>query len=87
MDKSRSDGLELSEEEIRENFKLLTSRPISPHTVAAGKHVAREAQVHLIRALRLSLLPLRVGNYYLIKAEKLDELFKALDKNGISHPS
>jgi hypothetical protein len=28
-------------------------------------------------------MPLRVGNYYLIKAEVLDEIFKKLDENSI----
>lgn len=33
--------------------------------------------------LKLGLLPLRVGNFYLIKADVVDDLFQKLDKNSI----
>jgi hypothetical protein len=76
-------SLEISEDEIKENFKLLTSRPISRRTVSVGKCIAKIAQWHIVEMLKLSLMPLRVGNYYLIKADALDELFKKLDRNSI----
>ncbi len=75
--------LEISEEEIKENFKLLTRRPITERTVSVGKCIGRIAQWRVIDILKLSLLPLRSGNYYLIKAEVLEELFRKLDKNSI----
>jgi hypothetical protein len=33
--------------------------------------------------LKLGLMPLRVGNYYLMKADVLDQMFKQLDKHSI----
>jgi hypothetical protein len=75
--------LNITEEEIKENFKLITHRPISQRTISVGKCIAKIAQWHIIEVLKLGLMPLRVGNYYLIKADLLDELFKNLDKNSI----
>ncbi len=83
MEKDEMLGLDVSEEEIKENFKLLTSRPITQRTLSVGKCIAKIAQWHVIEMLKLGLLPLRVGNYYLIKADVLDEMFKKLDKNAI----
>jgi hypothetical protein len=75
--------LDISEDEIKENFKLLTQRPISERTLSVGKCIAKIAQWHVIEAIKLGLMPLRVGNYYLIKADVLDNLFDKLDKNTI----
>ncbi len=83
MDKNEIMELDVSDAEIKENFKLLTSRPITQRTLSVGKCIAKIAQWHIIEALKLGLMPLRVGNYYLIKADVLDEMFKKLDKNGI----
>jgi hypothetical protein len=44
-----------------------------------GKCITHVPQWHVIELLKLGLLPLRAGNYYLIKAEVLDELFRTLD--------
>ncbi len=76
-------SVDISEDEIKENFKLLTSRPVSQRTISVGRCIAKIAQWHIVEMLKLGLLPLRVGNYYLIKADMVDELFKKLDKNGI----
>ncbi len=76
-------ALEVSDDEIKEHFKLLTLRPISNRTLSVGKCIAKIAQWHVVEILKLGLLPLRVGNYYLIKAEVLEELFKKLDDNSI----
>ncbi len=75
--------IEVSESEIRTHFKLLTGRPITDRTVSVVKGLAKIGQWHIIEALKLALMPVRVGNYYLIKAEVLDELFTKLDKQGI----
>jgi hypothetical protein len=75
--------LELSEEEIRSQFKFLTMRPITNRTISVAKCIAKIAQWHLVELLKLGLMPVRVGNYYLVKAEVLDELFSKLDKQGI----
>jgi hypothetical protein len=76
-------SVDVSDDEIRENFKLLTQRPISQRTLSVGKCIAKIAQWHIVEMLKLGLLPLRVGNYYLVKADVVDELFKKLDKNTI----
>jgi hypothetical protein len=76
-------ALDVSEDEIKAHFKLLTQRPISERTISVGKCIAKIAQWHVIEAIKLGLMPLRVGNYYLIKAEVLDGLFDKLDKNAI----
>jgi hypothetical protein len=76
-------SLDISEDEIIENFRLLTSRPVTTRTVSVGKCIAKVAQWHVIEILKLGLMPLRVGNYYLIKAEVVEDLFQKLDKNSI----
>jgi hypothetical protein len=78
-------NLEVSEEEIREHFKMLTLRPITDRTLSVAKCIVKVAQWHIIEALKLGLMPMRVGNYYLIKADVLDKLFKELDKNAIEN--
>ena len=83
MEKNEFIALDISEDEIRENFRLLTQRPITRRTLSVGKCIANIAQWHVIELLKLGLMPLRVGNYYMIKAEVLDELFQKLDKNTI----
>ncbi len=83
MEKDQSISIDVSEDEIKENFRLLTNRPISQRTVSVGKCIAKIAQWHIVEMLKLGLLPLRVGNYYLVKADVVDELFKKLDKNAI----
>ena len=75
--------IEMSEEEIRSQFKILTLRPITSRTVSVAKCIAKVAQWHLVEILKLGLMPVRVGNYYLVKAEVVDELFSKLDKQGI----
>ncbi len=83
MEKDQSISIDVSDDEIKENFRLLTNRPISQRTVSVGKCIAKIAQWHIVEMLKLGLLPLRVGNYYLVKADVVDELFKKLDKNAI----
>jgi hypothetical protein len=75
----------VTEDEIKEHFRLITSRPITRQTISASKCVARIAQWHIVEFLKAGLMPLRVGNYYLIKADVLEELFQMLDKNSIEH--
>jgi hypothetical protein len=83
MGKVELSSLNVTEDEIKDNFKPLTNRPISRRTVSVGKCIANIAQWHIIEILKLGLMPLRVGNYYLIKADLLDGLFKNLDRNSI----
>lgn len=80
--KDGNSTIEVSEEQVRENFRLLTGRPITDRTVSVVRGLARIAQWHLVEALELGLLPIRVGNYYLIKAEVIDGLFKKLDRQA-----
>ncbi len=83
MSEQENPSLEVSDDEIKENFRLLTGRPITNRSVSVGKCIARIAQWHVIEILKLGLMPLRVGNYYLIKADTIDDLFQKLDKNSI----
>ena len=80
-------NIEVSDEEIREHFKMLTLRPITSRTVSVAKCIVKVAQWHIIETLKLGLMPMRVGNFYLIKADVLDKLFKELDKNSIENES
>jgi hypothetical protein len=83
VEKNEMMALDISDDEIRENFKLLTQRPITQRTLSVGKCIANIAQWHVIELLKLGLMPLKVGNYYLIKAEVLDELFREPDEDTI----
>jgi hypothetical protein len=76
-------NIEVSDNEIREHFKMLTLRPITQQSLSVGKSIAKIAQWHIIEILKLGLMPVRVGNYYLMKADVLDKLFKELDKSSI----
>jgi hypothetical protein len=80
-------NLEVSDEEIREHFKMLTLRPITNRTLSVAKCIVKVAQWHLIEALKLGLMPMRVGNYYLIKADVVEKMFRELDKNSIENDS
>ena len=80
-----SKDIEISDNEIREHFKMLTLRPITQRTLSVGKCIAKVAQWHIIEVLKLSLMPIRVGNYYLMKADVLDKLFNELDKNSMEN--
>jgi hypothetical protein len=75
--------VDVSENEIRELFRMVTFRQITARSVSVGKCIAKAAQWHIVEALKLGLMPIRVGNYYLIKAEVIDDLFKKLDQQGI----
>jgi len=66
-----------------EKVRLLPQRSISRETISVAKCVAKIIKWHIIEVLKFGLMPLRVGNYYLIKAEGLDGLFQKLDKNSI----
>jgi hypothetical protein len=85
MSEQENPSLEISDDEIKEHFRLLTGRPITNRSVSVGKCIARIAQWHVIEILKLGLMPLRVGNYYLIKTDTIDDLFQKLDKNSIEH--
>ncbi len=75
--------IEVSDSEIREYFKMLTLRPITQPTLSVGKSVAKIAQCRIIEVLKLGLIPVRVGNYYLMKADVLDKVFKELDRSTV----
>jgi hypothetical protein len=80
-------NLEVSDEEIREHFRMLTLRPITNRTLSVAKCIVKVAQWHIIEVLKLGLMPMRVGNYYLIKADVLEKLFRELDKNAMENDS
>lgn len=85
MEQEEITRLEVTDEEIVETFRLLTGRPITHRTISVGKCIAKIAQWNIIEVLKLGLMPLRVGNYYLMKADVLDQMFKQLDKHSIEH--
>ena len=67
----------------RENFKPVTQRLVIRRALSLGKCIANIIQWHIIQLLKVGLMPLRVSNYYLMKAKVLDELFRTLDRNAI----
>jgi hypothetical protein len=76
--------LDIPEEEIRLNFRLLTGRPISERSVSVGKCIAKTAQRRVVDLLKSGLIPLRENsNYYLIEAEVVNELLKKLGMGAI----
>ncbi len=85
MSDDLNNSIQVSDEEIREHFKLLTLRPITHRTLSVAKCIVKVAQWHIIEVLKLGLMPIRVGNYYLIKADVLDKLFKELDKGSFEN--
>jgi hypothetical protein len=64
------------------NQELIEARHPTRAVFSVGKFVLNIAKWHFIELLKLALMPLRAGNYYLIKAEALNELFKELDKKS-----
>jgi hypothetical protein len=65
-----------------ENFELVTQRPVTQDNLSVGNYITNIAQWYFIELLKVGLMPLRVSNYYLIKAEVLRELFHKLDQNS-----
>ncbi len=80
-------NINITEEEIKENFRLLTNRPISQRTIYVGKRIAKTAQWRIIETLRSGLISSRVGNYYLVDADIVDELLKELENSHFEHPA
>jgi hypothetical protein len=85
MEQEEITRLEVTDEEIVETFRLLTGRPITERTISVGKCIAKIAQWNIIEVLKVGLMPLRIGNYYLMKADVIDDMFKQLDKHSIEH--
>jgi hypothetical protein len=64
------------------NQELIEARHVMQGTLSLGKCIVNIVKWHIVEILRLVLMPLRAGNYYLMKAEVLYELFKELDKKS-----
>ena len=79
----KSSTIALGNEGRRDNFKPVTQRPATGRALSLGKCIANIIQWHIIQLLKVGLMPLRVSNYYLMKAKVLDELFRTLDRNAI----
>jgi hypothetical protein len=79
-------NIEVSDNQIREYFKMLTLRPITQQTLSAGKYIARVAQRNIIETLKSGLTPKKTDNYYQIKADIIDKLFDELDKKSYTEP-
>jgi hypothetical protein len=75
-------SITLRSERRRENFELITQRPIIQDNLSVGNYITNIAQWYAIELLKVGLMPLRVINYYLIKVDVLDKLFHKLDKNA-----
>ncbi len=61
------------------NQELKDSRRVMP---SLDKCIINIVKWHVIELLKFVLMPLRAGNYYIIKAEALYHLFKELDKQS-----
>ncbi len=75
-------ALDLSEDEIKEQFKQLNGRPVCRRTISVGKCIGKTAQRQFIKTLKSGLIPVKVGSYYVIKAEVLESMLKNLDENN-----
>lgn len=64
------------------NQELIEARHVRPCALSLGKCIVNIVKWHVVELLRLVLMPLRAGNYYLMKDEVLYELFKKLDKKS-----
>jgi hypothetical protein len=85
VSKGQQPSYNITEDEIKDNFRLLTNRPITPRTLYVGKRIAKTAQWRIIETLRAGLVSSRVGNYYLVDADIVDELLKELENANFEH--
>jgi hypothetical protein len=76
-------SLKFTDNHTNGKLKALLQRPISQRTISIVRFIAIIAQWHIIQIFKLGLMPLRVGNYYLIKANILDRVFNKLNENSI----
>jgi hypothetical protein len=83
MGKVELSSLQFTQDRTSAKLKALRKSPISQHTISIIRFIAIIAQWHIIQIFKLGLLPLRVSNYYLIKAKILDSLFDKLNENSI----
>jgi hypothetical protein len=66
-----------------ENFEVVTQRTVTQDNLSIGNCITNVVQWYVIELLKVGLMPLRVSNYYLIKAKVLHQLFRKLDQNSI----
>ena len=71
------------ENRTNDKLKALLQRPISQRAILIVRCIAIIAKWHIVQIFKLGLMPLRVSNYYLIKANILDSLFNKLNENSI----
>ncbi len=64
---------------------MVTLGLIIHRTLSVGKCIAKIVQWHIIEILKFGLMPIRVGNYYLMNADVLEKLFEELDKYSIEN--
>ena len=83
MGKVELSSLQSPEYRTNDKLKVLIQSPISQHIISIIRCIAIIAQWHIIQIFKLGLMPLRVSNYYLIKANILDSLFNKLNENSI----
>ena len=83
MGKVALSSLKFIEDSKNDKLKVLMQSPISQRIISIIRCIAIIAQWHIIQIFKLGLMPLRVSNYYLIKANILDSLFNKLNENSI----
>jgi hypothetical protein len=76
--------LKVTEDQIKDTLRLMARRPVNKRTIPMGTCRANTAQRNVISVTKLRPLPLRIGNYYFIKADLLDYMIKHFDKHPVS---
>jgi len=68
------------------NQELLEARQVTQDSLSLGKCIVNIVKWFVVELLRLVLMPLRAGNYYLMKSEVLYELSRNWTRNPSSNP-
>jgi hypothetical protein len=76
-------SLQFATDSANNKLRVLMQSPASQHIISISKGIGIIAKWHIIQLFKLGLMPLRVSNYYLIKANILDNLFNKLNENSI----
>lgn len=76
-------SLQFAADRANNKLKVLMQSPASQRTISISRCIGIIAKWHIIQLFKLGLMPLRVSNYYWIKAKILDYLFNKLYENSI----
>lgn len=83
MGKGVLSSLQFAADRANNKLKVLMQSPASQRTISISRCIGIIAKWHIIQLFKLGLMPLRVSNYYWIKANILDSLFNKLNENSI----